>query len=136
MANKPKRCCHPNCEECPYVYCRWDCEDVGTKDIENHARFQNASLNGNITQYKYNHSEKGKETHRKWEEAHKEERREYFREYQRKRIKNETQEARENRLKRQAEYDKKHREQKREYDRQRYLRKKAEKRAAELAATS
>lgn len=68
---KPKRCCHPNCSECPYKMCRWDCDCTGTSDIENYARYQKAHLDGKGTQYDYNHSERGKERNRRYNQSEK-----------------------------------------------------------------
>lgn len=47
---KPPKCCHPDCFNCPYVDCRWD---------------------GDAAQYNYIHSERGKESQKKYNSSEK-----------------------------------------------------------------
>lgn len=73
MSSKPKLCCHPNCFECPYDDCLWNGyskkDDIITNAIEEENRINNLSFEKRKEkeiQDKYNHSEKGKNTRKKY----------------------------------------------------------------------
>lgn len=54
MKTKPKKCCYPDCFNCPYVDCRWDCANPSQ-----YAYIHSEA--GKAAQERYNKSEKGKE---------------------------------------------------------------------------
>lgn len=54
MKTKPKKCCYPDCFNCPYVDCRWDCASPSQ-----YAYIHSEA--GKAAQERYNKSEKGKE---------------------------------------------------------------------------
>lgn len=54
MKTKPKKCCYPDCFDCPYVDCRWDCTNPSQ-----YAYIHSEA--GKAAQERYNKSEKGKE---------------------------------------------------------------------------
>lgn len=85
METKPPKCCHPDCENCPYNDCIYDgIEDDETKIIDDNvkrlAMIQRAAMNGTESIYKYNHSEKGKARMERYEqsEKRKESRKRYY----------------------------------------------------------
>ena len=73
MESRPKRCCHPNCQECPYVDCRWDGYDGYEQTISNRidqvARQQEANYNRNHRteiMRRYQRTEKGREAEQRY----------------------------------------------------------------------
>lgn len=79
MKNKPKKCCYPNCENCPYVDCRYDnitneeisMQDDYDKEINSDIQRMRAISNNTLHFYKYNHSEKGKQRAKKYRQSEK-----------------------------------------------------------------
>lgn len=76
MKNRPQKCCHPDCQSCPYADCRWDA--ISAKDYVHSANFDKIAETENMPyekrhdkeiQHRYNHSQKGKETREKYRES-------------------------------------------------------------------
>lgn len=134
MKTKPKKCCHPNCFECPYKDCRWQemtSQDFSESNSRDYELFESA------TGGKY-HKGTDKEYRNLRQMAYrsehpvKRERVDYHRKYYKehceeiKRQQKENYDTRKN-TKSCRRWRKKNIEKKREYDRQRYLKRKAAK---------
>lgn len=68
---KPPKCCHPDCENCPYVDCNWGgysrYDDIVTDAIEKELQIESMDYDKRHSkeiQDRYNHSEKGQQTAR------------------------------------------------------------------------
>ena len=76
MQEKPARCCHPDCYNCPYDECIYDgYEDDETnaidKSVKKFAMMQRALFNGSEKSFRCNHSEKGKAAQKRYIQSEK-----------------------------------------------------------------
>jgi hypothetical protein len=76
MQEKPARCCHPDCYNCPYDECIYDgYEDDETnaidKSVKKFAMLQRALFNGSEKSFRCNHSEKGKAAQKRYIQSEK-----------------------------------------------------------------
>lgn len=60
---RPKRCCHPDCFNCPYKDCRWSGDDKNY--------YYNHSDKGKMRFERYDHSDKGKARFEKYNQSEK-----------------------------------------------------------------
>lgn len=88
MQQRPVKCCHPNCQDCPYVDCRWDGysskDDAVTDAIEKELSIDEMPFEKRHSKEiydRYNHSEHGKQVRSKYgtSEAYKESQQKYRR---------------------------------------------------------
>ena len=76
MQEKPARCCHPDCYNCPYDECIYDgYEDDETnaidKSVKKFAMLQRALFNGSEKSFRCNQSEKGKAAQKRYIQSEK-----------------------------------------------------------------
>ena len=77
--NVPKKCCYPQCDECPYLDCRFD--GVFAREVFRQDRFDaslqpndirrayNQTVEGRARTARYNRSEKGKLSRQRYERS-------------------------------------------------------------------
>lgn len=80
MKKRPKKCCHPNCLECPYDDCYYDTVEIHDIQEQDNLDAQNIRwrdivepevLQRKLAVKKYNNSSKGKTSREKYEKTEK-----------------------------------------------------------------